>query len=109
MLDGVNYFIEVCSIKYLVLNMEKKIKILPAAVKVEKISLLEFLGDLPEIIKSAPDLSGTKASTITLSHPKGSISMSSVAEDAFTISADPDVLSKLVDAAKRYYEKKSMA
>ena len=89
--------------------MEKKIRILPSAVRVEKISLLEFLEDLPQIIKSTPNLNEVRASNLTLSHPKGSISMSTVAEEAFTISADPDVLDKLVEAAKKYYEKKTVA
>jgi hypothetical protein len=87
---------------------EGKIKVLPSTVRIEKIDLLEFLGDLPEIIKSVPELSEIRATSVSLSHPRGSISMGYVSQGAFNLSCgDPEILDKLVEAMKKFYESKT--
>lgn len=86
---------------------KEKIKVLPSTVRIEKINLLDFLKDLPEIIKSVPELSGAYASSVSLYHPRGSISMGYVSPEAFNLScADPEILDKFIEAMKKYYENK---
>lgn len=85
----------------------EKVKVLPSTVRVEKINLMDFLKDLSEIIKSVPELSGVYASSVSLYHPRGSISMGYVSPEAFNLScADPEILEKLIEAMKKYYEGK---
>jgi hypothetical protein len=88
--------------------MKKKIRVLPATVRVENVDLLEFLSDLPEILSSIPELSGSRASGVSLSTPKGTINMSFVSPGIFNLSGpNPEVLDALIEALKKYYEGKT--
>lgn len=84
--------------------VKKKIKVLPATVRIENIDLLKFLADLPEILTYVPELSGTRASNVGLSTPKGTISMSHAGPDIFNMSGPtPEILDLLVEAIKKHY------
>lgn len=84
--------------------MKKEIRVLPSTVRIEKIELLDFLGDLPEILSSVPELSGVRATGVSLAHPRGSISLSLISPEAFALSCpDPETMDRLVEAIKKYY------
>lgn len=88
--------------------MKRQIKVLPATVRVENIELLDFLKDLPEVLKRVPELEGTRANGVTLISPKGNISMSYAAPETFNLSGpSPGILQKLVEAIKKHYEGKT--
>ena len=76
--------------------------------RVEKIALLDFLKDLPEIVESIPELDKVQASGISLTSPRGNISMSRTTDDSFNMSCnEPLLLEKLTEAMKRFFEKKT--
>ena len=88
--------------------MKKKIRVLPATVRIENIDLLEFSKDLQGILESVPELRGTRAASISLTTPKGTISMSYAAPDQFNLSGpSPAILDELVEAIKKHYETKT--
>jgi len=88
--------------------MKRMIRVLPTTVRVENIDLLDFLGDLSKILKSVPELSDSRASGVSISNPRGTISMSYVSPNVFNLSGpDPEILEKLVEAMKKYYESKT--
>lgn len=88
--------------------MKKKIRVLPATVRVENIDLLDFAKDVSEILESVPELSGARASGLSLSTPKGTINMSFVSPNVFNLSGpNPEILDKLVEAIKKHYESKT--
>ena len=85
----------------------KKIKVLPATVRVENIDLLDFLKDLQEILQGIPELGTVRASGVSLSTSKGTISMSYASPHVFNLSGpNPETLGTLVEAIKKYYETK---
>lgn len=85
--------------------MEKRIRVLPATVRVENIDLLDFLKDVPKIFKSVPELGEVRASSLNLATTKGTVSFGYVKKDAFNMSGpSPEILDKLVEAIKKHYE-----
>ena len=88
--------------------MTKQVRILPTTIRIENISLLDFLQDLPEVLKNVPELADIRANTVTLlSQKEGIINMSYTSEDSFNLSGlRPEVLDKVVEAIRRYYEVK---
>lgn len=88
--------------------MKRQIKVLPATVRVENIELLDFLKDLPEVLKNVPELEGIRANGATLVSSKGNISMSYVSPNTFNMSGpSPEILGRLVEAIKKHYESKT--
>ena len=76
--------------------------------RVENIDLLDFMKDLPEILKNVPELEGVRANGVTLVSPKGNVNMSWVAQDVFNMSGpNPEILEKLVEAMKKHYQSKT--
>ena len=87
---------------------KKKIRVLPATVRIENIDLLEFLKDISEILRSITELSGTRAHNVTLTTPKGTISMSVAGPDVFNLSGpNLEILGVLVEAIKKHYESRT--
>ena len=84
--------------------MNDKVKILPSNVRVDNLDIMEFVSKLPEIVKHAPELEGTRLSSASFYHPKGSISIGWAAERSFTLSAPPEVLNPLLEAIKKFYQ-----
>lgn len=88
--------------------MERNIVILPTTVRVQKVDLLKFLKDLPEILESIDTgLGEIRVSGLSIATSKGTISFSYATKDSFNISSsDPEVLDKLIKAIERHYESK---
>ena len=89
-----------------VMNMGKEVKVLPTTVRVQNIDLLDFLKDLREILNSIDaGLGEVRASGLSITTSKGTISFSYAARDSFNIlCSDPETLDKLIEAIKKYYE-----
>ena len=87
--------------------MGKKIKVLPTTVRIENIELLDFLKDLPEVLKNIPELADIRANAVTLVSSKANISMSYVSPDSFNMSGpSPEILQRFVEAIEAYYQGK---
>lgn len=87
--------------------MSKEIEITPSTVRVNKVSIDQFMSDMREIIDLDPELRRANVSSAVLAVPGGTINLGRAGDDSFNVSTSvPPMLERLIAAMKKFYKSK---